>query len=646
MTDSMIIMGTPTVPVEDERGLDPDKCVYIDRLGELAEEASTWDEDYVLQQLLAHAREGRKLYIAHPVTPDERAILDKFVERKPNGVIDEAYELIAAQVQGVATGPLEFEDHFIAACEQAGVAGDKVVFGTAEDVNTAVFWQPNRPAQQHTVTWMPDATVEVDGMVLRCSAIVGHGHYFNKVIVAEHTGGIKGVLQPKQVAAFIARRLATAGINDLLGYGRAFGPGKEDVTNATLTEYGREFRSAGVVGVVEATLERVGKARYERVNEVAETIHKLNPDTFVLPHQQGRELYVGDAALKAFRGTMKDGKVTLHGKSAKHVRVDAGSYCLYTASGNGLITIPVVVGMFEESNGGCVFAPRQLVDDLLVGYLKENVRAVKDHANMSDDLVSRYYTSDILVTEGQRIEPDEVLFVVDGIEHCWETKADYGIVTRIVDEATSAIIRTEVYVDAYFTGDAKLRGPVKAMVAPLEASGMGITVKRNGRRDNTPRFVIGAPGAIKDSAAFKAHLRNVKPCFAALTTQYCQRDLERAMAKHGPLEDGLGGLKIREYPKCGVTLAFDDGARRNITTMDPNAFTADLDVMIEASPVAQSIGSSGMTLPQLGWLSGPDMPTGNDWLVENVLPGIIKRTRALGYMHAVAGNIEHATLGR
>jgi len=645
MDTMMIIWGEPKRPIEDTLGLDPNNCTYIERLGELAEEAIDWDEEYILNLLIEHSKAGVKLYIATTPNTNERAILDKFLELRPYAIIDEAFEIVRVQVGGECNDPVAFEDAYLQACEDNATDG-QVVFGFSDEPNVATFWAPNRPASPHTVKWCDDGTIEVDGCILRLAAIVGVGNYIQETIVPNDLGPIRGVLQPNQVAAFIARRLATNGVNDLLGYGRAFGPGREDHTNATLTTRGREFRSKGVVGVVSASAERISKAKPERVIEVAEAVRRLNDAMFVLPHQQGREFYVGDAALEAFRGEMSmnakgDLLVTLFGKSAKHVRVDAGAYCLYTKSGTGLIRIPVIIGMFEESNGGCVFAPRGLMDGVLIGHLKETVRAVKDHASMPDELVSRYYTTDMLVTEGERVEPGATMFRVDDIDHVWHTKADYGIVTKIVDVATSNLVRCEVHIDAYFVGDAKLRGPIKAMVAPLEASGMEIEVKRNGILDTTPRFVIGAPGAIKDSAAFKAYLHDAEPCFAALTTQYCKRDLERSMQKHAPLEDGPCDLKLRTYDNCGVTLIFDD-TNRTVTTQDPHAIIGYLDVMIEASPVAQSVGNSAMTLPQLAWLSA--MPAGNDWLEHNVLPGIIKRTRALGYMHAVAGNVEHATL--
>ena len=75
--------------------------------------------------------------------------------------------------------------------------------------------------------------------------------------------------------------------------------------------------------------------------------------------------------------------------------------------------------------------------------------------------------------------------------------------------------------------------------------------------------------------------------------------------------------------------------------MDENTLIGTARVMIEASPVGQSVGSSAMTLPQLAWLSS--LPTGNRWLIEEALPGIVRRTNALAYMHAVTGGTVLAT---
>jgi hypothetical protein len=83
-------------------------------------------------------------------------------------------------------------------------------------------------------------------------------------------------------------------------------------------------------------------------------------------------------------------------------------------------------------------------------------------------------------------------------------------------------------------------------------------------------------------------------------------------------------------------MVFDD-ATRTMTTTDPNAIVADISFMIEAAPVGQAVGSSSMTMPQIGFLSS--LEAGNFWLSKEVLPGMKRRVDALAYLHSIAGQV-------
>jgi hypothetical protein len=508
-----------------------------------------------------------------------------------------------------------------------------------------------------------DGTIELDGAIMRPTAIMGMGHHERALL-----GG--GVLPPEQVLRFIANRLATNGAEDLIGYGRAFGPGREDHTNANLTERSRLFRARGLVGVVTASLARVSKGKPDSTNEVAfylrqhqaahvkeavkgllergitgdlvphaiagEAEAALVCESFVSLHQQCKELYVGLAALLAFRAELllddKGGiTVVLFGKSTKHTRVDAGAYCLYTENG-GHVDIPAIIGMFEEGNDGSLYAPNKLLDEI-DGWLKETVMAVKDFHYMSPELVQRYYNSTVLVVEEQRIEPGADLFEVDGTVHKWETKADYGVVRKVVDEASTKMVRVEIHIDAHFTRDLKIRGFGKGLVSPMEAAGISTFIKG----DKSPRILVGAPGIIKDSKAANEYIINPVETVASVTTEYCKRDYELMKLKHLPTEvkDEHGNVRLLKAYE-DVSLRFFD-KQRKVTTTDFKAIACTIRVQIEASPVGQSVGSSSMTMPQMAWLSS--LPAGNEWLKECALAGVMKRTDALAYLHAVAGQM-------
>lgn len=595
---------------------------YVDAAGDIVGGVTDKsDEDQLESDLLQFCKLGGGVYIAAPVDTrsGEYRALHRVAAIAQHAVIDEALEALKLQVTGLAVNsPDEFTEAVYAAAEANEVASAKVVFADSEGEDEVAFHQPYRASKTHTVTWCADGAIEVDGTILRSTALMGCGHLLNEVL-----GG--GVLTPAQVVGFIAQRMAIVGPEDLVGYGRAFGPGKEDQTNATLTASGRNFRANGVVGVVAVTRDGVSKARPDMVAAVATELHRLHPELPIFLHQQVKEMYVGAAAVAAFRAEVDGTNITLGGKSTKHARVDAGAFCLYTEDGTGELTRKAVIGNFEFSNDGSIYAPLSVMATL-GGFLRESVRVAKDFAGMTPALIARYFDSEILVEEGDRIEPGTTVFTLGGVPQVWESKADYGIVRRVEDFASKTLVRTEVHIDAYFVGDAKMRGFGKGLICPSEAAGVTCTEK--------DAIVIGAAGIIKDSRAANERMTNVTRKAVTVTQKFCQRDWELLLAKHNPSEEADGSL-VKDYP--GLCRMVFDNTKRVVATTDDNAIVADIRFMVESSPVGQSVGSSSMTMPQLAWLSS--LPAGDEWLQAEALAGIKRRTDALAYLHALAGQL-------
>jgi hypothetical protein len=393
--------------------------------------------------------------------------------------------------------------------------------------------------------------------------------------------------------------------------------------------------------VVSVSVTSVFKAKADMVGQVGKALHEANPEAAVFLQQMLKEIYQGEDAMEAFRAVREDdGRITLGGKSTKHARVDAGAYCLYTEDGTSEVTLPAVIGNFEFSNDGSIYAPMSVMQQIK-GYLKESVKAIRDFATMSDDLVARYYNSEVLVAEGDLIQPGDVMFTVDGIEHKWETKADWGRVTKVIDEISTKLVHCEVRIDAWFETDCKMRGFGKGLLAPSEACGIKPIT-------HTEHILLGAAGIIKDSCAANERMTNITRQRAVVEVAYCQRDFDLAIAKHNPVQlEGTGpsaqgfedNILVKHYDDlCSMYFyRAEDYGSNFVRIYDDNAIVCDITFMIEASPVGQSVGSSGMTMPQIGFLSS--MPTANKWLCDEVLPGVIKRIDALAYLHAVANNV-------
>ena len=677
----LTVLGEPTADIESVfTGLETEPN-YIDSLGEMSPDGDLYDIDAAAHSVLAYARTGGRLYVAKPVNGSERKVLDLITELRPDFVIDEAIEVLHAQVDGEPITDIDgFEEGVLDACSNAEQleAGVEVARDD-EDEDTVLFyaqWQESRPQRLKFVT---DGTIELNGAVLRPVALIGAGYYYNELL-----GG--RVLSPAEVVRFIANRVAVNGPDELCGYGRAFGPSRDDHTNASLTPRARAFRASGLCGVVSVSLTEVTKARPEMVGRVGTGLRKrlvaeggdsikrlvaagtlgeendlvalaLAGDedamtvvgTFVCGHQQMKELYVGLAAAIAFRLQMwldKAGKlhVKAFGKSSKHWRVDPGTYALYTDN-ESYLDLPAVIGQFEESNDGSVYAPLALLDSVR-GYLKESVVATKNFRHMSDEAMVKYLDATMLVEEGERVAPGQALFRVGDNEHTWDSKADWGVVTKVVeimDPWKQKRAHYEVRVNAYFEREMKLRGFGKGLVCPAEAAGVSVKVMANSVTDTTPRLIIGAPGIVKDSEAALEYVSKCEPCVAVVRTEMCRSSYEASKEKHTPSEtlpehedEEQPPILLKRYPH-GITLVFNE-LDRSVTTIDPHAIKCVVRVQIEASPVAQSVGSSGLTMPQIGFLGS--FENGNAWLNEVLLPGVKRRTNLLGYFHAVAGQVD------
>lgn len=626
----LLIYGVPKKDVEYEFGIE---CEYIANLDELCD---TGDRKMAVAHLLSRSKRGEKVYLCKtPRTIDERIFRD-MNDMLPTSFLDEGLLLLETQIGGTATNKWDFQEIFYGMAASTGRTGG-VIFMATPDENTLVFHERYRASQTHEITWFDDDTIEVDGMVMRPTAVVAQGWLQSRVLG-------QGVLQPSEVVGFLAARLASNGVNELLGYGRAFGPGKEDHTNAALTPAGRKFRAKGLVGVVMATLGDVTKAKPDMVIEVAHELRLRFPKIPCFLHQQCKEIYWGEAALEAFRATVnEDGTITMGAKSTKHARVDSGAYVLYTEDGTCMLEVDALIGQFEESNDGGIYCPKSIMDTL-GGYLKETVRATKDFRGMSQALIMKYYNYKLMVVEGQRIEPGDPVFEIDGQVHTWRSKADYGFVTGVEDVMTRELVKVHVEIDAWFMGDLKVRGLGKGLVCSAEAAGISsMLVDELGNTEKDGRMVIGAAGIFKDSRAARDYILDPVEVIGAVTTEYCAEDYDRAKLKHQPEEDTF---KMRPWPGHhiktygSVILRFNDEAL-TVTTVDLKAIACRVRVQIEASPVAQSVGSSSLTMPQLAFISS--FESGNAWLTEQVLPRAKKRVNALTYLWAVANRIPLST---
>lgn len=625
----LVILGTPLDDLTEALPhLDPeDGFTYLDNLADLVPEGGySGEDDQVVNTLLYHFKNRTPIYVCKDPDREDRRILNKVMLLRPDMVLDQALDQLIVQMgDKPCTSPQEFQDMYFDALERFNVDSAPIEFADDPDnENKLMFWPAGRLAQVHSIEWCEDGIVELDGMVMRSTAVMCVGHIKHALMGGQ-------VLKPVEVAAFIASRLVTNGVEDLIGYGRAFGPGKEDQTNATLTPAGRRFRALGVVGVVAATATVVTKARPEMVEDVAKELRRAYPLEFLLPHQQMRELYFGEEAAKAFRAKQEDdGRWTLYGKSSKHTRVDAGAYVLYTEEGDAKLTRKALIGAFECGNDGSIYAPLKLMEDI-GGWLKETAGAVRDFKNMSPDLRARYYNAEMKVQVGDLVMPGDLLFTMDETEHKWESKADWGIVREVIDEMNDRIVRVRIEIDAHFEVDFKMRGFGKGLCCPSEAA--GITGMVRGEK-GVDRIIIGAPGIIKDSAAANEYISNAEKVIGTVVTEYNPRDYELAKLKHMPEE--VDGKLVKHYPETGITMYFND-RKLKVTEIDPNAIACDITFMIEAAPVAQSVGTSGMTMPQMAWISS--LPTGNTWLKQHALKGTHKRTEALAYLHAVKDRI-------
>lgn len=677
----MTVLGEPKLDIE---GLYPTTEInYAYAIEELIPEGDLDDVDKSAHALIGYARNGGRLYVCASMRSGAaKKILDAVTKVLPDFVIDEALELLHAQTEGepLAT-PEDFIDALNEGAAEAGLLVGRMTAEFGDEDGEVVFYEQYRENRKQRVKFGTDGIVELNGAVLRNVAIIGAGHFHDELL-----GG--RILTPSEVLRFIANRVSVNGPDELCGYGRAFGPSKDDVTNATLSTRSREFRANGFCGVVAASAETVYKAKPEMVVKVGKLLRKRLTDkaasivtafikagltgrehdlvamamlgdtdaltvleAVVTMHQQCKELYTGFAACVAFRlRVWLDEKGVLileaYGKSSKHWRVDAGAYCLYTEAGDGFVEVPALLGQFEESNDGSIYAPKKLMRSHLRGYLKESVIARKDFRTMSDEVMAKYQDAEIRVIEGDTVYPGDVVMTCDGQEFIWESKADWGTVTRVIAEMNTIdakFAHYEVRIDAWFESEAKIRAFGKGLVCPSEAAGVSFWNTSGGVLDPALRMLIGVPGIVKDSAAAIEYIVNPEPCVATVKTVHCETSYEAMKRKHMPDEttdefedDEDPMVTFKTYPD-GVTVTFDD-RDHTITTMDPNAIRCTIRCCIEASPVAQSVGSSGLTMPQIGFLAS--FEAGNAWLCEQLLPGVRKRVRTLGYFHAVAGMVD------
>lgn len=629
----LYVLGEPEKFVEEIfPNITEETTVYVDSLADFSDAGDYSDIDHIVKPLLSEFKKGAALYIAAKPSGKDRMVLSKLNEVASKHLFDEGLmDLLSQEIRACNT-PEEFEMLCLEMAEKFEREPNVEFDIDIDHENSTLFRAPGRYTNTHTLRFEGNGIISLDGVILRHTAIAAQGNFKQALM------GLR-VLTPAEIVGFIANRLVVSSVEELVGYGRAFGPGKEDHTNATLTEMGREFRAHGVVGVITAVRQKtdkgvvnaVDKAKWNTVDSVCRTIRQMHPEEFILPHQMMKEFYFGEAARKAFRAVFADGNITLFGKHAKGVRVDAGAYCLYTPDG-GFQRVPALLGAFEEANDGMVYATHGLLDKM-GGWLKETVTASRDRSAISRDLVAKYFAVETHVEVGDRVMPGDLLFTVDGVEHRWESKANHGIVTKLVDEFDTKLVKVEVGIDAHFTGDAKIRGFGKGLVAPAEACGISAKVK--GERKPAGRLIVGVPGIVKDSAAANSYIHNPKVVKGVVTTEFNARDYELHKLKHMPTEEK--GKLIKRFPNLhGLTMEWNDDAM-TVTTTDPQAIACEIDVLIEAAPVAQSVGTAGMTMPQMAWLSS--LPTGNQWLRETLMRPMVARIDSLAYLHAVANRV-------
>jgi len=573
--------------------------------------------------LLERASAGSKVVLAASLklSADERKLLGEIYERAPHAFVDEAIELVRQQVVD-ATGAVRavtsaeaFEEAYLVATESPDardVAADVTVDG--DDV---IIRDGRSRGKTFTIGFKPDGTVEVNGAILRRTGIFAKGALTSELVAGR-------ALTAHETLAFIAQRLGQVGPEQLLGFGRAFGPSVGEKTNAHLPGRNRAFRAFGTVATLVATPDGVRKGTFTDVTALAREMAASGEPTWL--DQQCRELYSGQAAVEGFRARIEaDGRLTLGGKGVKAAGVDVRAFGLHTADGSGYVSVPVIVGAWDESNDGMAYAGAKTLAKLN-GFLRESVRVAKDFNNMSRELVSRYYDVDVAVEVGDVIQPGDVAFTVGGVAHTWQTKADYGVVRDVKHVVERDFVEVVVTVDAWFTGHAKIRGLGKGLVSDYTSAGMRMLV--DGVASDA--LAIG-PGILKDAFAAGEALTDRRTVTAELTTRYNRRDYARAQAKHGV----TGRNATVAYGP--VTLRFDD-AKRTVTTVDPTAIAATGRVIIEAAPVGQAVGRSSLTLPQLSWLSG--FAAGETLLRKHVLKRVRTRTDALAYMLGASRGVD------
>lgn len=623
-TTRLVILGLPRHdPTEDPRfaHLDANNEQQVSYVGSMIEVVNDFDNRN--HELLALLGGGAVIFIGadSAVGADDEHIIKELAETFRGQIIDEALEILHGQAGQAAADAEAFQSIYFDAEPRVHLFFDQGDDGL-------VFHEWNRASRSHTVKWYPDGVITLDGAIIRRTALMGSGRVFSELLLGRE-------LTPAEVAGFIAHRMAKVGPRDLIGYGRSFGPGPDDHTNAALTTIGRKFRSEAVVGTVLVSLTSVTKAKADHVLEVAHLLRHRYPQEPLFIHQQAKEIYLGHAALECFRGTqLPDGVYELGGKSTKHVRIDCGAYVLHTDNG-GYIELPVVIGAFEEGNDGSIYAPRQLLDTV-DGWLLEVVGDDKDFSDIRPDVEALYYQTHVMVAEGQRIAPDDTVFMIGDVPHSWQTKANYGIVRKVTQTMTQKMLSLRIEIEAHFVGEVKVRSLGKGLACPAEAA--GITIAVDG--DPTPRMLISAPGIIKDSRATYENLRDLQPCVARVTSRFCRSNYDLYKEKHSPVQVAPG-VHRQTYQEGRVSLVFND-RDCTVMTIDKMAYTAIGRLTIEASPVAQSVGHSSMTLPQLAWLSR--LPSGQHWLNRAALPGIRARVRSLSYFHKVASLKARATL--
>lgn len=581
---------------------------FVDSVAELNE--------LVTDGLHAYVARGGVLYLAAGLVlaAEDRGELAELATAKPSAIVDEAIELVREQIVGAdgtvdrVESPEAFEAAYLAATESL-TAQDNAADVTV-DGQTVVI-RDGRGGPAYRIDFKVDGTVTVNDAILRRAGVYAIGALGRELVAGR-------ALDAHELLALIAKRLGEVGPEQLLGFGRALGPSRGDKTNAFLPARNRAFRAQATVATLLATPTTLRKGTFTDVTALARELADAGEVTFL--DQQCRELYAGPAAVEGFRAVVDGDGITLGGKSVKAAGVDVRAFGLHTQDGTGYVHIPVVVGAFDESNDGmCYAGPKTL--GKLNGFLRETVGARRDFHGMSRELVARYYDVDVRVRVGDVVQPGDVMFAVGGVDQTWSTKADYGVVTHVIDRNDGDAVEVSVGIEAWFTGHAKIRGLGKGLVSDYASAGMTMLV------DGVPSDALAiGPGILKDGFAASEALTERRTVTAVLTSRYNRRDYLRAKAKHG-----VSGQRNPEVTYGAVTVRFDDRTR-TVTTVDPTAIAATGRVIIEAAPVGQAVGSTSLTLPQLSWLSG--FTAGERLLRKHVLKPAKRRADALGYMLA------------